>query len=129
MGAVTTRFAQSNELSSSLFPWPDGDVLQEAKRLVRFNNALATGFGDGLFEHPVLMMMLELIDAKLGNRATTVKALTANSGVPQSTAGRWIDRMEARGLVTKKASKCDRRSALVELDDRAFNTLRRLLTR
>lgn len=107
----------------------DEPALAIALDLVRFHHAIDRDLGYGLFDSPALLMLLELFVARCHGRQTTVKSLTLASGVPQSTAQRWIDRLQAQKLVDKHVNRSDRRSALVTIADPAVIAIRALLGR
>ena len=110
-------------------PLSDEAALRIANTLVRFHHSIDRTLGLGLFDNPALLMLLELFIARCHGRQTTVKSLTFASGVPQSTAQRWIDRLQAQKLLSKHANKNDRRSALVTIEDHAAIAIKGLLGR
>lgn len=105
-----------------------GEPLHTARWLRDFNSTMGEEFGHGFFDNPVLMMLLELFEAKTSERQVSVKALALSSGVPASTAQRWIDRMEAQGLVVKRINKLDRRSAFVDIEGDIYERMVPLLS-
>jgi len=80
-------------------------------KILEFHRGIDNHLGTGLFEAPCLMILLELLLAEFEKRRLSIKHAVINSGVPQSTALRWIDRMVAQGLITRHANPADRRSA------------------
>ena len=107
----------------------DAEAVIRAKRLVAMHHALSRQLGDGFFDNPALLMLLELFIARIEHRTTTVKVLVLCSGVPSSTAQRWIDRLQAQKLVAKHVNKADRRSAHVTIADHAVIAIKALLGR
>jgi DNA-binding MarR family transcriptional regulator len=97
----------------------DAVAVRLAGNLLRFHGTAAKKFGHTLIADPVLLMLLELFVARFNGRATTVKVLALSSGVPSSTAQRWIDRLETEKLLAKQTNPIDRRSAVVRLTDEA----------
>jgi DNA-binding MarR family transcriptional regulator len=76
--------------------------------------------GVDLFRDPAWDMLLELIAARLENRALSVSALCFASGVPQTTALRHIDRMAEAGVIVRTGDSDDHRRILVSLTDAAI---------
>ena len=107
----------------------DDEAIDRAGSQQRLNRSMAVRLGEGFFDNPVQMMLLELFIARIEQRETTVKVLAASSGVPASTAQRWIDRMEAQRLINKQSNGGDRRSIFVTIDDQAFANVRSLLAK
>lgn len=107
----------------------DDAALRTAASLLRFHHSIDRELGLGLFDNPALLMLLELFIARCHGRQTTVKSLTLASGVPQSTAQRWIDRLQEQKLVAKQVNASDRRSAYVTIADHAMIAIGSLLGR
>jgi DNA-binding MarR family transcriptional regulator len=128
MSAIADVFAQYPATVEGNLP-TDAEALRIATGLVRFHHAIDRGLGVGLFDNPALLMLLELFIARGQGRQTTVKVLTLASGVPQSTAQRWIDRLQAEKLVAKQINRNDRRSAYVTMSDHAETMIKALLGR
>ena len=71
--------------------------------------------------------MLELLLARIERRPMAVSKLCHASGVPQTTALRWIATLVARGLVERSADPGNGRRILVDLSDAAAARLLGLL--
>lgn len=78
--------------------------------------------GDLLGE-PAWDMLLDLFIAVLQRRRISVSSACMASGVPSTTALRWLGQLERMGLVEREASKNDLRVVLVKLTDRGFKTM------
>jgi DNA-binding MarR family transcriptional regulator len=87
----------------------------------------AGAFGPDLFADPAWDMMLELLLARIEHRPVAVSKLCLASGVPQTTALRWISDLVARGLLERSADPCDGRRILIDLSAAAAARLLRLL--
>jgi DNA-binding MarR family transcriptional regulator len=87
----------------------------------------AAAFGPDLFADPAWDMMLALLLARLERRPVSVSKLCLASGVPQTTALRWISALVARGLLERSADPGNGRRILVDLTDAAAARLLRLL--
>lgn len=72
-------------------------------------------FENNLFTDPAWAMLLDLFHAELTNCPVSVTSLCVASGVPQTTALRWIAEMVASGHIEKKPDLQDRRRVFVTL--------------
>ena len=66
-------------------------------------------FNSNLFADPAWDMLLELYGASLTERRLTVSRLAERSGVPSTTALRWIATLETEGLIDRQNDRFDRR--------------------
>lgn len=64
---------------------------------------------DDLFSEPAWDILLDLFLAQMEGRDVTVSGACVASGVPRTTALRYIDDLEERGLVLRFGSDTDRR--------------------
>ncbi|QIK78860.1 hypothetical protein G7077_08090 [Sphingomonas piscis] len=60
-------------------------------------------------------MLLELYSAHLGQRRLSVSSLCGGSGVPPTTALRWITTLEKQRLIARRNDPMDGRRVFVEL--------------
>ena len=60
----------------------------------------------------------------LANGTSTAKALEADLGLPQYAVSRLLDRMEAKGLISRVANQADQRSKVICVTDLGHNVLR-----
>lgn len=70
-----------------------------------------------LFSDPCWEMLLDLYDAALAGAEVTVTSLGAASGVPQTTALRRMETLQAHHLIVRNEDKSDRRRTIVRLSD------------
>ena len=68
---------------------------------------------------------LDLVALLTAAGPTSVKSLVADLGLPRSTMTAIVDRLESRGLVTRKPNPQDRRSIVLEATPAAFEALNR----
>jgi DNA-binding MarR family transcriptional regulator len=73
--------------------------------------------------------LLALYIARHEGHAMKMAIVCHESGVPDTTALRWIERLVEHGLVTKRPNKLDARSSLLELSDDAEAKMTRYLER
>jgi DNA-binding MarR family transcriptional regulator len=74
-------------------------------------------FGADVFGEPCWDMLLELYDADLRGRRESVSSLCIASGVPSTTALRWIKVLEREGCVRRIADPHDGRRYFMELTE------------
>jgi DNA-binding MarR family transcriptional regulator len=105
------------------------ETLAVARRLYRERRARDLFLGTALFGEPAWDMLLELYVARAeGRRLTTTGACMA-SGVPSTTALRWLIKLEEASLVRRSYDSGDGRLALVDLTDEAVGSMAELLNR
>lgn len=92
--------------------------------LIRQRQRRSAEFGADLFADPVWDMMLDLLAARLEERAVRTSSLCIAAGVPGTTALRWIRELTERGLFVRVADPQDGRGVLIQLSD---DTAERLL--
>lgn len=72
-------------------------------------------FSSRLFSDPAWDILLQLYAAALMQRKLTVSRLTKRSGVPMTTAIRWLATLESEGLLTRQEDPLDGRQVYVSL--------------
>lgn len=82
-------------------------------------------FDAGLFADPAWDMLLDLTAARAEGRRVSVTSLCIASGVPPTTALRWIGQMTEQGLLVREEDMVDRRRAFVGLSDGAVAAMSR----
>ena len=84
------------------------------------------GFFDGeLFGDPAWDMLLDLTAARAEHTRVSVTSLCIASGVPPTTALRWIGQMTDAGLLCRVEDETDRRRAFITLTDKAADAMAR----
>ena len=71
-------------------------------------------FDTELFRDPAWDMLLDLFEAHLHGRVTSVSSLCIAAQVPATTGLRYIAAMEKEGLVTRRRDATDQRRVLIE---------------
>ncbi|MET0308320.1 MAG: MarR family winged helix-turn-helix transcriptional regulator [Sphingomonas sp.] len=86
-------------------------------------------FGDSahLFTDPAWDMMLNLFISQEESRQVSVNHARAASGVPPTTALRWIGILTASGMIVRRADPTDRRRCYLELSARGDAMMREWL--
>ena len=100
-------------------------VADNILRLRRQRNSL---LGGDLFGEPAWDMLLELYAAEGSGRRLSVSGACHVSGVPLSTALRWITRLEKDGWIRRAEDPQDKRRSWLELCDGAEKKIHQFLT-
>ncbi len=103
-------------------PLPDPQVV---RRIIRQRQARARYFDGGLFSDPAWDMLLDLTAARAEKARVSVTSLCIASGVPATTALRWIGQMTEAGLFRRIEDEADRRRAFIALTDHAAEAMAR----
>ena len=89
-------------------------ALSELKTMRRLRSQY---FPAELFSDPCWEMLLDLYDAALVGAEVTVTSLGAASGVPQTTALRRMETLQAHHLIVRTEDKADKRRTIIKLSD------------
>jgi DNA-binding MarR family transcriptional regulator len=95
--------------------YADVIAIREGLRARRLRDSF---FNPKLFADPAWDMLLELYVAAVTQRRLTVSRLCERSGVPSTTALRWISTLEQDGLVNRCRDRLDGRQAFLSLSDK-----------
>lgn len=93
--------------------------------LIRARRERSRYLSQELFAEPAWDMLLDLLQAELGQRRVSVSSLCIASGVPSTTGLRWLNYMVEQGLVVRRADPEDGRRVFVELVPEVSRDLRR----
>jgi len=103
-------------------PLPDPRLL---RRIIRQRHLRTRFFEPGLFADPAWDMLLDLAAAHGEDKRVSVTSLCIASGVPPTTALRWIGQLTESGLVERAEDETDRRRAFIALSDTAVEAMAR----
>ena len=138
--AGTAPVPAATEGSASAFrfdaaPTGDGGVIAAAKprlpdprvvrRVIRQRQLRARFFDSDLFADPAWDMLLDLTAASGERARVSVTSLCIASGVPPTTALRWIGQMTEAGLFMRVEDENDRRRAFIALTEKAADAMAR----
>jgi len=98
---------------------------ETVRTLIRVRRRRARYLPDDLLADPVWDMLLDLLDSEIEQRRVSVSSVCAASGVPATTALRWLRTMEKKGLVLRRPDLLDGRRVYVELSPATSEALRR----
>jgi DNA-binding MarR family transcriptional regulator/DNA-binding NarL/FixJ family response regulator len=103
-------------------PLPDPRLL---RRIIRQRQQRTRFFDSALFADPAWDILLDLAAARAEHARVSVTSLCIASGVPPTTALRWIGQMSCAGLLERVEDESDRRRAFIALSDRAADAIAR----
>ena len=95
------------------------------RRIIRQRQARARFFDGDLFGDPAWDMLLDLTAARAEHTRVSVTSLCIASGVPPTTALRWIGQMTDAGLLERNDDDADRRRAFIALTEKAADAMAR----
>lgn len=96
---------------------------QRVRATIRKRQLRARFFDAGLFADPAWDILLDLTAARAEGRRVSVTSLCIASGVPPTTALRWIGQMTEQGLLVREEDMVDRRRAFVGLSETALEAM------
>ncbi|MEO6041278.1 MAG: MarR family transcriptional regulator [Croceibacterium sp.] len=103
-------------------PLPDPRLV---RRIIRQRQLRARFFDAELFADPAWDILLDLAAARAEHRRVCVTSLCIASGVPPTTALRWIAQMTCARLLERVEDESDRRRAFIALSDKAAEGMAR----
>lgn len=98
---------------------------QLVRQIIRQRHLRARFFDGDLFADPAWEMLLDLTAARVEGKRVSVTSLCIASGVPPTTALRWIGQMTEAGLFLRICDDSDRRRAFIELSDHTLDAMAR----
>jgi DNA-binding MarR family transcriptional regulator len=96
-----------------------GDASEILSQTIRARRRRSDFLSGELFADPAWDILLELSLARAQGRAVTVEDLLRSSQVGESTALRWLEKLEQDGWVRRDPDPSDRRRSIVDLSERA----------
>jgi len=101
-------------------PLPDPRMVRQ---VIANRQARARFFDAELFGDPAWDMLLDLTAARGEGAEVSVTSLCIASGVPATTALRWLTQMVESGLFVRVPDPADRRRAFIALSDRSLTAM------
>lgn len=95
------------------------------RNLLKARQMRSRFFGVDLFADPAWDMLLDLSAARVEHRRVSVTSLCIASGVPNTTALRWMKLLERAGLIERIEDDTDRRRAFVALTEAGASAVAR----
>lgn len=93
------------------------------RKIIRQRQLRGRFFQSDLFADPAWDMLLDLTAARVEHKRVSVTSLCLASGVPPTTALRWISQMTDMGLFCRAEDETDRRRAFVTMSDKACDAM------
>lgn len=103
-------------------PLPDPRLVRQT---IRKRELRSRFFDADLFADPAWDMLLDLAAARAEHQRVSVTSLCIASGVPSTTALRWISQMVDTGLLERTECDVDRRRAFITLSNKAADAMAR----
>jgi hypothetical protein len=95
------------------------------RQIIKARKARAHYFEGELFADPAWDMLLDLSAARVEGDRVSVSSLCIASGVPATTALRWIGQMVAAGLLVRVADAEDRRRVFIAMSQDTVDAMAR----
>lgn len=106
-------------------PVSDEATAEAVNRMIRARRDRARYVSTELFCDPAWDILLDLLRAELSKQRVAVSSVCIASGVPQTTALRYVQTMVKRGMIIRRADPRDGRRVFVELSSELSKNLRR----
>ncbi|RIV85267.1 MarR family transcriptional regulator [Aurantiacibacter xanthus] len=103
-------------------PLPDPRLV---RGIIQQRQLRARFFDGDLFADPAWDMLLDLTAARAEHVRVSVTSLCIASGVPPTTALRWISQMTEAGLLERIEDETDRRRAFIQLTEKSSDAMAR----
>lgn len=95
------------------------------RRIIQHRQLRTRHFPADLFADPAWDIILDLAIARIEQKRVSITSACIASGVPPTTALRWITHMTNLGLLKRTEDDLDKRRAFVALSDKAAEALAR----
>lgn len=105
-----------------------GSVRAVAREIYGDRRRRARFFDDDLFGEPSWDILLDLYLASCEDRLVPTTSACIGSGVPPTTALRWLRILESKGLVERRNDNLDGRRTFVTLSDRGVTAMEAFLS-
>ncbi len=95
--------------------------------IIRARQVRSRFFSEELFADPAWDILLDLTESRLEGKEISISSLCLASGVPPSTALRWIKSMTDEGMLVRRADPADGRRFIVEMSDQTAMAMTKCL--
>ncbi|MFT4057297.1 MAG: MarR family transcriptional regulator [Novosphingobium sp.] len=124
-GGIPAPLAAAPAANSVPGQLPDARLV---RRIIRQRQLRARFLDNDLFADPAWDMLLDLTASRLEGKRVSVTSLCIASGVPPTTALRWIGQMVDAGLFVRLSDGADKRRAFIDLSEKALQAMARYFT-
>ena len=97
-------------------------------RILKLRASRKTIFNDSLFADPAWDMLLDIYASHLEGRIEAVSSICVASGVPSTTAIRWIKLLEQQGWIRRSPDPSDGRRCFLALTGKAEAAMERFFS-
>ncbi len=106
------------------------DLIDRAEKYLHWGRLKSRSLdtGNGLFADSCWIMCLDIYVCDLKDERVTVSAIAHSSGIPMTTAMRYINVMAEQGLIVKTPNPADNRMVFVSASDDCRNKIEALLS-
>ena len=115
--SVRASASGNSPVSAARTPRPSLPDPRLVRKIIRQRELRFQIFDNGLFADPAWDILLDLTAARAEHKRVSVTSLCIASGVPATTALRWIQILLDAGLLLRCEDDRDRRRAFVSLSD------------
>ena len=107
----------------------DGDLISRAEKYLNWGRLKSRilDSGNGLFANSCWNMCLDIFICDLKEQRITVSSIAHSSGIPMTTAMRYINVMVEQGLLHKTPNSADNRMIFVSVSEDCSEKIRELL--
>ena len=98
------------------------------RRILKLRASRKTVFNDTLFADPAWDMLLDIYASHLEGRIEAVSSICIASGVPSTTAIRWIKLLEQQGWICRSPDPSDGRRCFLALTGKAEAAMERFFS-
>lgn len=107
----------------------DGDLISRAEKYLNWGRLKSRilDSGNGLFANSCWNMCLDIFICDLKDQRITVSSIAHSSGIPMTTAMRYINVMVEQGLLHKTPNSADNRMIFVSVSEDCSEKIRELL--
>lgn len=127
---AAAKDSQSVDSDINLVKLNDADLIVQAEKFLRWCRVKADilNMGTGLFSDSCWIMCLDIYICDLKDEQVTVSAVAHSSGVPMTTAMRYINVMAEEGLLEKSPNPSDHRMIFVSTSPDCKEKISTILT-
>ena len=119
---------RSDLSNNPVFPRGGAAEAKWVRGLLRARVRRGIFFSPRLFDDPAWDMLLELYAAQLEQKRVSVSSLGIASGVPPTTANRWIAELQKDGFITRQKDPLDARRTFIDLSTIGSQAMRDYLS-
>jgi len=104
------------------------DLVDFARRMERARQERALFFSPELFGEPGWSLLLDLFIAHHEGRVVNTSGACFGASIPQTTGLRWIEKLDAAGLIVRHPHPQDTRFVMIELSEEGLARMTALLS-